>query len=127
MLLRCWWFILSGIGGEPLGRLVGRYKREIAWAASALVLAGLMGWAPSGPIQSAVKIVQLAVPVTRHQAGPASHPATGREHPGGGDGYSVTGDDGTPGADEGGAGGAAGGTASRAGSTAGPENACLFQ
>jgi eukaryotic-like serine/threonine-protein kinase len=71
------------------------HKREIAWAASALVLAGLIGWAPSAPVQSAVKIVQLAIPAARHQAGPAGHRAAGREHPGkGGGGYQAPGSDG---------------------------------
>jgi serine/threonine-protein kinase len=82
-----------------LGRLeLASYKREVAWAASALIVAGLIGWAPSGSIQSAVKIVQLAVPAAaRHPASPAGHPATGREHPGSGDGYSAAGDDGNSG------------------------------
>jgi len=66
-------------GGEaaaPRRLELAAYKREIAWAAGAMVLAGVISWAPSGPIQSAVKIVQLAVPAAAaHQASPASHPA----------------------------------------------------
>jgi hypothetical protein len=93
------------IAAEPaseaagLGRLeLASYKREVAWAASALIVAGLIGWAPSGSIQSAVKIVQLAVPAAAgHPASPAGHPAPGREHPGSGDGYSAAGDDGNSG------------------------------
>jgi serine/threonine-protein kinase len=87
-----------GPGDESSGsRLAGlaAHKREIAWAASALVLAGLIGWAPSAPIQSAVKIVQLAIPAAGHRADTAGYPAAGRQRPGGGDGgYSTAGNDG---------------------------------
>jgi len=62
------------------------HKREVAWAASALVLAALMGWAPSAPVKSAVKVVQLAIPTTGHRAPAAGHVAAGLEHKGGGAG-----------------------------------------
>ena len=70
---------------KPAGfRLSGlaAHKREIAWAASALILAGLMGWAPSAPVHSAVRIVQLAGnrPVV------ARHPDADPPPPGHGDG-----------------------------------------
>jgi len=82
-------------GDEAAGfRLSGlaAHKREIAWAASALVLAGFIGWAPSAPGHSAVKIVQLA-PVAGDLAPAAGHPATGRQHPGRRDvSYSTAGD-----------------------------------
>ena len=71
------------------------HKREIAWAASALVLAGLIGWAPSAPIGSAVKVVQLAIPAAGHQAGPAGHRDTAHRdtarHPGSAGGQQAAG------------------------------------
>jgi serine/threonine-protein kinase len=53
-----------GCAGDDLARpagLAGR-KREIIWAASAVVFAGLIGWGATGPIQDAVRIVREAVP-----------------------------------------------------------------
>jgi serine/threonine-protein kinase len=88
----------AGEAAGPRPAELATHKREIAWAASALIVAGLIAWAPSGPIQSAVKIVQLAAPSAASQPPVARQAAIGRRHPGQADRRrSAAGDDGNSG------------------------------
>jgi serine/threonine-protein kinase len=69
----------DGLPG-PRGGLAGR-KREIIWAASAVVFAGLVGWAAAGPVQDAVRIVHEAIaqrPATATPSPSPSAPAPGQ-------------------------------------------------
>jgi hypothetical protein len=63
-------------GAGRLSRM-GTGKREVIWAASALLLGGVVGWAAWGPVQAAVKAARLAVaPVASPGRVTGQHPAT---------------------------------------------------